>query len=122
MEIKHIVVFKYKPTVTPQQKNEVMSRFLALKEESKKDGQSYIVSLIGGDCTGSLERLTQGFEHAFIITFKNQDDFNYYLGEPFASPFDLAHDEFKKFVGPFLSVDKDGKTNGAMVFDFDVAL
>lgn len=119
MEIKHIVVFKYKPTITPQQKQEVMKRFLALKEESKKDGKSYIISLIGGDCTGSLERLTRDFEHSFIITFKNQDDFNYYLGEPFASPFDQAHDDFKKFVGPFLSVDESGQTNGAMVFDFE---
>ncbi|HLX54144.1 MAG TPA: Dabb family protein [Aquella sp.] len=118
MEIKHIVVFKYKPTVTLQQKQEVMNRFLALKEECKKDGKSYIISLIGGDCTKSQERLTSGFEHSFIATFKNQDDFNYYLGDAFTSPFDLVHDEFKKFVGPFLAVDENGKTNGAMVFDF----
>jgi uncharacterized SAM-dependent methyltransferase len=118
MEIKHIVVFKYKPTVTSQQKQEVMNRFIALKEECKKDGKSYIISLIGGDCTKSQERLTRGFDDAFIVTFKNQDDFNYYLGEEFAQPFDLVHDEFKQFVGPFLEVDENGKTNGVMVFDF----
>ncbi len=118
-EIKHVVVFKYKPTVTWQQKSEVMNRFLALKHTSKRNGKNYIVSLIGGDCTKSQERLTQGFEQTFIVTFKNKDDFNYYLGEPFASSFDPAHDDFKKFVAPHLSVDKDGKTNGAMVFDFE---
>jgi|SRR6185437_5246111 len=118
-EIQHVVVFKYKPTVTQQQKQEVMNRFLALKDKSKKNGKSYIVSLIGGDCTKSQEGLTRGFEHTFIITFKNQDDFNYYLGESFARPFDRVHDDFKKFVGPFLSVDEKGKINGAMVFDFE---
>jgi DNA-binding ferritin-like protein (Dps family) len=118
MEIKHIVAFRYKPTVTPEQKQEVMNRFLALKEECKKDGKSYIISLIGGDCTKSQEKLTSGFEHSFIATFKNQDDFNYYLGEEFASPFDVVHDDFKKFAGPLLSVDENGKTTGAMVFDF----
>ncbi|MCC2644243.1 MAG: Dabb family protein [Burkholderiales bacterium] len=118
MGIKHIVVFKYKPSVTTGQKNEVMNKFLALKHECKKDGKNYIVSLEGGDCTGSLEKLTRGFEHSFIVTFKSQEDFNYYLGEPFASPFDTVHDDFKKFVGQFLSIDENGQTTGAMVFDF----
>jgi stress responsive alpha/beta barrel protein len=116
--IKHIVAFKYKPTVTQLQKDEVMNRFLALKQECKRDGKNYIVSLIGGDCTESLEGLTGGFEQAFVVTFNNPDDYKYYAGQPFSSPFDLAHDEFKKFAIPFLSVDEEGKTNGAIVFDF----
>jgi hypothetical protein len=116
--ITHVVAFRYKPTVTQQQRAEVMRRFLALKDDCKREGKTYIASLIGGDCAESLEGLTAGFEHAFIVSFNNRDDFEFYLGPRFASPFDTAHDDFKKFAIPLLSVDADGKTNGAMVFDF----
>ena len=116
--IQHIVGFRYRPTVTQQQKEEVLQRFLALKQDCKRDDRTYIECLIGGDCTGSLEGLTAGFEHAFIVTFKDRDDYGFHLGQPFSSPFDLVHDEFKKFAVPLLSVDEDGKTNGAIVFDF----
>jgi len=117
-EIKHIVAFKYKPTVTQSQKDEVMNRFLALKQECKRDGANYIVSLTGGDCTQSLEGLTAGFEQAYIATFKDRDDYKYYIGQPFTSPFDPAHDSFKKYATPLLSVDAEGKTDGAIVLDF----
>jgi hypothetical protein len=33
---------------------------------------------------------------------------------------DPAHDDFKKFAIPQLSVDEDGNTNGAMAFDIGV--
>lgn len=119
--IEHIVAFKYKPTVTKQQKAEIMVRFLALKHECRRDGKNYIVSLVGGDCTKSLERLTDGFEQAFIVTFKDRSDYKYYVGRPFSSPFDPAHDAFKKFVAPYLSVDAAGKTDGAIVLDFSTS-
>ena len=51
-----------------------MNRFLALKQECKRDGKNYIVSLTGGDCTQSLEGLTAGFEQAYIVTFNDRDD------------------------------------------------
>lgn len=117
-QIKHVVAFKYRSSVTQQQKEEVMKRFLALKQECRRDGENYIVDLVGGDCTGSLEGLTEGFEQAFVVTVKDRDDYKYYVGQPFSSPFDPAHDAFKKFVTPLLSVDLDGKTNGALVLDF----
>jgi hypothetical protein len=114
------VAFKYKPTVTQRQKTEVVKRFLALKQKCKRNGKHYVVSLIGGDCNKSLEGLTDGFEQVFIVTFKNRSDYRYYIGRPFVSPFDPAHDAFKKFVKPFLSVDAAGKTDGAVVLDFQV--
>ncbi len=95
-----------------------MRRFVALKDDCRREGNTYIASLIGGDCTESLEGLTAGFEHAFIVCFDDRDDFEFYLGPTFASPFDPAHDDFKQFAIPLVSVDDDGKTNGAMVFDF----
>jgi len=114
------VAFRYKPSTTEPQRAEVLSRFLALEHECRRAGESYIVSLIGGDCTQSLERLTAGFDQVFVVTFESRDDFDYYLGPPFASDFDPAHDDFKKFAVPLLSVDEDGNTNGAMVFDIGV--
>ena len=35
-----------------------------------------------------------------------------------ASESDPAHEDFKKFAIPLLSIDTQGNTNGAMVFDF----
>ena len=118
-EIKHIVTFRYRPTVTPEQKTDVLNRFLALKNDCKRDGRPYILSIVGGDCTQSLEGLTGGFEQAFIVSLANRDDYRYYIGRPFTYPFDPVHDAFKAYSLPLLSVDTAGKTNGAMVFDFD---
>lgn len=114
------MAFRYKASTTEQQRAEVLSRFLALEHECKRAGENYIVSLIGGDCTRSLEGLTAGFEQVFVVTFESRGDFEYYLGAPFVSDFDPAHDDFKKFAIPLLSVDEDGNTNGAMVFDIGV--
>ena len=116
--IYHIVGLKFLPTVSPQQKAEVMIRFLALQQECKREGQNYIVSLTGGDTSASIEGLTAGFEQAYIVAFGNQDDYRYYIGQPFTTPFDPVHDEFKKFVIPLLSVDDQGKTDGALGLDF----
>jgi hypothetical protein len=120
--IKHFVAFRYKPNVTQQQKDDVMNRFLALKQECKRDGKNYIVSLVGGDCTQSLEGLTESFEQAYIVTFKDQDDYKYYIGQPFSSTFDPAHDAFKKYAMPLLSVDEKGQTDGAIALDFSTAV
>lgn len=117
-EIKHIVVLKYKSTVTKKKQSEIFNKFLAMKDEAKKDGKSYIYSIVGGNCSNSIEKLNQNFNQVFILTFSNQADFDYYIGQPFYSSFDPIHDEFKKFVAPFLAIDKNGNTNGAMVFDF----
>jgi hypothetical protein len=121
-EIKHVVVFKYKPAVTLSQKQEIIQRFLALKNTCKKDGKEYIVSIVAGDCSHSIEGLDQGFQHAFIVTFKNRQDFEYYIGRPFYSPFDQEHDEFKNYIQPFLEVNETGDITGAMVFDFEATV
>ena len=117
-EVKHIVAFRYRPTVTPEQKTDVLNRFLALKDDCKRDGRPYVLSIVGGDCTQSIEGLTGGFEQAFIVSLANRDDYLYYVGRPFTYPFDPAHDAFKAYSLPLLSVDAAGNTNGAMVFDF----
>ena len=78
--ITHVLAFRYRPNTTQEQRAEVLNRFLALKHECKRAGQT---------------------------------------GPPFESDFDAAHDDFNKFAIPLLSVDEQGNTNGAMVFDFD---
>jgi hypothetical protein len=119
-QINHIVVFKYKPNVTIDKQAEILNKFLDLKNECKKDGKTYINSIVGGNCSNSIEGLDQGFHQAFIVTFGSQSDFEYYIGRPFYKSFDPKHDEFKEFVTPYLAVDENNKTIGAMVFDFKI--
>ena len=114
--IRHIVLFRYNEAVSPEQKEEVIRRFLALRTLSKRNGNTYIVSIeTGSEISG--EGLDQCLEQGFIVTFKSQGDRNYYVGQPIVTDsrfYDLAHQAFKDFVGPLLD------QNGALVFDFSV--
>jgi hypothetical protein len=44
-DIQHIVVFGYKAGVPAEKKAEIATRFLALKDLAKRNGQTYIVSI-----------------------------------------------------------------------------
>lgn len=114
--IKHIVIFKYKDSVTPEQKKEVIRRFLHL-QQSKRPGEKrpYIISITTGS-QSSGEKASLGFEQAFIVTFRSEGDRNYYVGTPVVGDpayYDRQHAEFKQFVGPLLA-----ENNGVLVFDF----
>lgn len=117
-EIRHVVTMRFKPGVTQEQKDEVKAAFFALQHECKRNGQPYVLSVVGGECGGSWEGLNNGFEQLFIVTFKNADDFSYYLGPPFAPEIDPAHTALKKLAAPLFSVDERGNADGAVVFDF----
>jgi hypothetical protein len=55
--------------------------------------------------------------HAPTVTQQQRAEVTRVLpGPPFSSPFDPAHHAEVRSIR--LSVDEDGKTNGAMVFDF----
>ena len=113
--IKHIVLFQYRETTTPTQRQEIEDRFHALKK-STRGGEEYILSIESGP-QNSPEGLHRDLEHGFIVTFRSQGDRNYYLGQPLITDpdcYDRAHHEFKQFVGPHL------KPNGVLVFDFPV--
>ncbi|MGZ3790236.1 MAG: Dabb family protein [Bacteriovorax sp.] len=116
-EVSHFVAFKYKPSVTAEQKQTVIKRFLDLKNLAIRNGSHYIISIETGK-GNSREGADQGMEQGFIVKFKNESDRDYYVGKPFTSDFDQDHDEFKQFVGPLLATDKNGKINGVFVFDF----
>lgn len=75
-EVRHIVVFKYKTSATPEQINEVTEAFKALKE--KIPG---IVSFEHG-VNNSPENLNKGFTHVYLLTFKNAAARDAYLPHP----------------------------------------
>ena len=116
--IRHLVLFRYKDSVTADQKKEIIRRFLALKNESTRDGAPYIDSIeTGSQISG--EGIDEEFEQGFIVTFKSEGDRNFYVGRDIVKQdgnFDLAHDAFKKFVGPFLHSPIN--PTGVLVFDF----
>jgi len=97
--IRHVVVFKYKPTATQTQIAEVTTAFRALKE--KIPG---IVSFEQGR-NHSPEKLDQGFSHVYLVTFTTVAARDAYL----------PHPEHKKF-GELL--DRLGVLEGVFVVDF----
>ena len=118
--VRHFVAFRFKPGVTEEQRQEVKRRFLALKKTClNAKGKAYILDIEMGSAD-SPEKADQGFQQGYLVTFASTADRDYYVGKPFFTTFDPAHDAFKQFVGPLLDVDQNGKTNGAFVFDFRV--
>jgi Stress responsive A/B Barrel Domain len=74
--VKHIVVFKYKSSVTDSQIEEVTRAFKALK--GKIPG---ILSFEYG-VNDSPENLNKGFTHVHLITFENAEARDAYLPHP----------------------------------------
>lgn len=111
-DVRHIVLFRFKPGTSAVAQRDVMNRFLALAEEATRDGQPYIVSIDAG-VQNSGEAAGQDMKQGFIVTFASQGDRNYYVGQPIVTDsgyYDQAHHAFKDFVGPLL--------DGVVVFDF----
>jgi hypothetical protein len=75
-EVKHIVIFKYKSSATPDQIKEVNEAFGALKD--KIPG---IVSFEYG-INNSPENLNKGFTHVYLLTFKDAAARDAYLPHP----------------------------------------
>lgn len=100
-EVRHIVVFKYKASATPEQINEVSTAFKALKD--KIPG---IVSYEHG-VNNSPENLNKGFTHIYQLTFKDVAARDAYL----------PHPEHKKF-GALLG--KLGVLEEPFVVDYEV--
>ncbi|WP_082498866.1 MULTISPECIES: Dabb family protein [unclassified Rathayibacter] len=112
--LRHVVLFRFRPTALISEVDEVIARFVSLADECVRDGRPYIVSLETGPQL-STEGAGEGFDRAFLLTFASEGDLNYYVGRPAVDApglFDPAHDAFKAFVGPFLD------TAGVVAFDF----
>lgn len=87
--LKHVVSFKFKESATPQQIKQVVSDFAALKRKipQMKDFEWGI--------NVSPEKLSKGYTHCFIATFKTAKDRDAYLVHP-------AHKAFAQGLGPVL--------------------
>jgi lysophospholipase L1-like esterase len=87
--LRHVVLFKFKDDATPEQVQEVVAAFGALK--AKIDT---IEDYEWGTDVG-VENLAAGFTHCFVVSFRDAVGRDTYLPHP-------AHEEFKKLVGPRL--------------------
>jgi hypothetical protein len=125
--VRHVVTFKFKRNVDRAQIEGIKDRFLELKRACLRNGHPYIRSVEAG-YANSPERLDQGKQIGFIVTFDSEGDRNYYVGQPLINPshsdyFDPEHKSFKDFVGQYLDFGPDGKdiAHGVFVFDFSVS-
>jgi hypothetical protein len=87
--LKHVVLFKFKDSATPEQIAEVVRAFKDLK--NKIDG---IVDFEYGTDV-STENRAQGFTHCFLVTFTDDKARDAYLVHP-------QHMAFGALVGPRL--------------------
>lgn len=96
-ELRHVVIFKYKPEVTAAQLDEINRAFQNLKIAIPQ------VKEFERGINNSPEGLNKGFTHCYLITFANEADRDAYLPHP-------AHKQFVELIG--------GKLEEAFVFDY----
>ncbi|KAI8573508.1 hypothetical protein RHMOL_Rhmol01G0283200 [Rhododendron molle] len=73
-EFKHLVVAKFKEGVVVEDLLKGMEKMVSEVDEVK--------AFEWGQDIESHEMLTQGFTHAFLMTFKSKEDFTAFLGHP----------------------------------------
>jgi hypothetical protein len=95
--LRHVVLFKFKNSVTKEQVAEVVEAFAALpkKIDTIKDFEW------GTDV--SVEGKAEGFTHGFVVSFADAKARDAYLPHP-------AHGEFVKLAGP--------RIEKVLVFDY----
>jgi hypothetical protein len=87
--LRHVVLFKFKDTATPEQVQEVEKAFAELP--NKID----VIQDYEWGTNVSPEGHDQGFTHCFFLTFNTEADRDAYLPHP-------AHKAFGKALGPYL--------------------
>jgi hypothetical protein len=85
-QVRHLVVFKYKPTATPEQIQQVTDAFRGLPK--KIPG---IVAFEDG-VNNSPENKNQGFTHVYMVTFESAAARDAYLPHP-------EHKKFGELLG-----------------------
>jgi hypothetical protein len=83
--LRHIVLYKFKDSLAPAQVQEVVAAFGGLPKKVNT-----IIDYEAGTNV-SAEGKSEGFTHAFVVTFKNEKDLAAYLVHP-------AHDAYVKVV------------------------
>jgi lysophospholipase L1-like esterase len=95
--LRHVVLFKYKPEVTPKQLDEINLAFHQLKYQIPE------IQEFERGTNNSPEGLDQGFTHGYTVTFAGEKERDAYL--PHA-----AHKKFVELIG--------GKLDKVLVFDY----
>jgi Stress responsive A/B Barrel Domain len=97
MVLRHVVMYKFKDTATPEQVQQVVDAFAGLPKK--------IDAVIGFErgTNVSPEGKSEGFTHVFVVTFKDEAGRDAYLKHP-------AHDAYVQVV-------KD-KREKVIVFDY----
>ena len=85
--LRHAVFFKFKPSVSKEQIEEVVRAFAALPKRID------VIEDFEWGTDVSVENKSKGFTHAFLVTFASKEARDKYLPHP-------AHQEFVKLVGP----------------------
>ncbi len=96
-ELRHVVAFKFKDSVKPEEIKRVEDAFASLKDKIPQ------VQRYEWGMNNSPEGLNQGCTHGFILTFNSEKDRNAYLEHP-------DHKAFGALVKPLIDV--------AFVMDF----
>lgn len=97
--IQHIVLFKFKPEVSPDQIDHIFTNLAELK-----DLVPGIISFNGGPYS-SPEGLNQGYTHGLIITFETAAHRDAYLPHP-------EHERVKAIILNYL--------DDVIAFDFNI--
>lgn len=82
-KLRHVVLFKFKESATRNDINKIENAFRILATEQVPQVRSFEAGVHLGK-----ESLNQGFTHAFVLTFDNEQDRDTYM----------AHDHHKAFV------------------------
>ncbi len=95
--LRHVVMYKFKEGISPQQLQEVVDAFAGLPKK--------VDTIVGFEkgTNVSVENKSEGFTHIFVVTFKDEAGRDAYLKHP-------AHDDYVKVV-------KDRREK-AIVFDY----
>lgn len=87
--LRHVVLFKFKETATPENIKMVEEAF------GKLPAQIPLIKGYEWGINNSPEKLNEGLTHCFTVTFASEKDRSEYLIYP-------AHKDFVKILGPYL--------------------
>ena len=87
--LRHVVLFKFKDGTTDEQIEQIENAFCALPSKI------HTIHAFEWGTDVSVENLSQGFTHCFMVTFLTEADRAAYLPHP-------AHKAFGKLLGPHL--------------------
>ncbi|RMY98721.1 hypothetical protein D0864_04288 [Hortaea werneckii] len=95
--ITHIVLFKYRPSITWSDFESHFETFQSLRTKClhPETGKPYMLSMRMGK-NRSWEPFSKGMTHAFVLEFASQEDLDYYLLH------DPVHREFSQNAGPLI--------------------